>query len=342
MNEKILQILGIQKDANILKLILQCSDKNVIESCFMEFTIDDWSKAVLIPKLINSLRSYWGNTTKRREDSYTHTAACISSQIGCPMNCIFCANARTPFVRNLTTEEMIEQIKIIVTLGKGDKTSFSLKEIQFGGIGEPLYNYGNVVQTIKILFDDEELREKLHICKDEILIILSTVGIVPQIYKLAKEKLPIFLQVSLHASNDTIRKRIIPASTYTLNQIFSAIQYYADNVLQPVIINYVVISGINSSTCYAEELAEYIYMYDIPVIVKVSYLNPTGNNLYSFTSDISKFVKTLKEKGILAIPFKSLGTNIRSGCGQLRSYYGYLASKLERRVPITKTDEYKE
>jgi len=328
---KILRITGNIKES--FKITLQTEDENILESSYFSFNLNNKSK--VIPPLRKKLSDYW----RVQINDTTHKAACISSQIGCPLNCIFCINGHLPFIRNLHWKEIIEELQSITATVSNYEAHFYLREIQFGGVGEPLLNYDNVIESLYKFYYDEEVQKLLHIEKEKLIAILPTSGattaLTSSIHKLADEKLPIFLQISLHASNNDIRKKVVPISNVSIEDIFSSLKYYAvHSSLNPIIINYVLLDGVNDSPIHAAELANLVHAHDLSEksIVKISVLNQiSNNNLKSSPKYVTNcFTSILKNRGLNALVFKSMASEITAGCGQLR-YYELINNKNKRR-----------
>jgi len=244
---------------------------------------------------------------------------CISSQIGCLMDCVFCAatapvdllNPNKRFIRNLTSEEIVRQTRnILQTI---DRHRLKKKRILFSymGMGEPFLNYKDVVKSIKILtkeFPDSRTT-------------LATIGIKPILMrKLAHEKIDTILKLhlSLHAPNDKLRSRILPKAK-RIKPALEALNYFSSTRNIACKVNYILIKDLNDSVNHATQLAK--LLQDYPFIVKLSNLNDF-NQLES--SDLDKFElfeNILNSFGIETCRFFSIGTKIQAGCGQLRRHY---------------------
>lgn len=180
--------------------------------------------------------------------SGTRRTICVSSQVGCPAACAFCASGKNGFVRNLATGEIVEQIVGINAWlkEKGER----ICHVVYMGMGEPLKNYEHVIDSIKTASDPRAL----NISQRRITV--STVGIVEGIRRMAKEKLKVSLVLSLHAPNQHIRKKIIPyARKYPLEDILNAMDEYAKETKRDITYEYILIAGINDHPDHAHELA---------------------------------------------------------------------------------------
>lgn len=240
---------------------------------------------------------------------YGYTA-CISTQVGCKMGCKFCATGKSGFTRNLTAGEMLMQIQKINT-----DNNIRISRIVLMGMGEPLDNYNNVLKFLKIVSDENSL----NISKRNIS--LSTCGIVDKIRELSKENMPITLSVSLHASNDEIRNKIMPVNKrYNIKDLLSSCKDYVNKTGRRISFEYTLISGLNDSYNCAIELSNrlkgilcYVNLISLNKTFKEFPYNSASNeNLYKFKS-------VLLNKGINATIRRSLGEDIEAACGQLRN-----------------------
>jgi len=233
---------------------------------------------------------------------------CISTQIGCAIGCKFCNSGKVNFVRNLTCGEIIEQI-LRIEDGK-------INGVLYMGMGEPLLNYDNTVKSIKILTDEN----MFGLGKRRITI--STVGIVPNIYKLAEENLKVKLAISLHTSNDKTRRELIPNLKYSIDEILKAAVYYAKKTDTVVTIEYVLINNKNDSIANLQELIEILLNHsDNRKIYKINLIpyNPVEAGDYKTPEDnkIEILKNFLVSKGFLTFLRKPYGLDINAACGQL-------------------------
>ena len=183
--------------------------------------------------------------------SDTRRTVCVSSQVGCPAKCAFCASGKQGFFRNLSQSEILEQILIINHWLK-DKEE-RVCHIVYMGMGEPMRNYDAVVGSIRALSDPVKFN------MSERRITVSTVGVVEGIRALAQEGLKCNLVLSLHAPNQHIRKKIIPyARKYPLEEVMAAMDYYAESTKRKITYEYTLIAGINDHPDHAYELAQLV------------------------------------------------------------------------------------
>jgi len=233
---------------------------------------------------------------------------CVSSQVGCPLNCSFCATAKIGFERNLEVWEIVEQVLFFVRYLKKNKERVT--NIVFMGMGEPFLNYQNVIEAIKILNDKEGLNLGARHFS------ISTVGIAEEIEKLAKEKLQINLAISLHAPNDELRSKLMPINKkYPIKKILNAIDDYINNTRRRVMFEYIMINNLNDSEEHAKALARLMkkHLYFVNLI---SY-NPTGIFKPSLSSRIKKFKEILEKEGVIVTQRYRFGKDIKGACGQL-------------------------
>ena len=239
---------------------------------------------------------------------YRHgNSVCVSSQVGCAMGCRFCASTIGGLVRDLTVSEMLSQVYQIQK-DIGERVS----NIVIMGMGEPLLNYDNVVNFIRMLSDENTL----HISQRNITI--STCGIVPAIVRLSDESLKCTLALSLHAPNDEIRRKIMPiANRYSIKEILCACDYFFEKTGRRVTFEYCMIDGINDLKIHAEELSELLkgrnaHVNLIPV-------NPTPENNFGAAreKDINIFRGVLENSGITVTRRREMGRDISGACGQL-------------------------
>ncbi|MBL8827139.1 MAG: 23S rRNA (adenine(2503)-C(2))-methyltransferase RlmN [Planctomycetaceae bacterium] len=245
--------------------------------------------------------------------------ACLSSQAGCPLGCVFCATGQAGFRRNLTTGEIVAQAVFVNrTLSKQTRVDTrgqrreSLRNIVMMGMGEPLLNYDAVVAAMDVVCD----RAGLAIGGKQIT--LSTVGVVPGIRRLADERQPCSLAVSLHAANQTDRARLVPAARiWPLDELLDACRYYTTQLGRRILFEWTLIAGQNDSVDHARELAS--LLQDIPAQVNVIPLNLTSGFDGEPGSHAAReqFSATLHEYGLPVSIRQRRGLDITAGCGQL-------------------------
>ena len=236
------------------------------------------------------------------------TSICISSQVGCNMGCRFCESGRQKKIRNLEAYEMVEQI-LVVEKDLGVRIS----SVVIMGIGEPLDNFDNIISFIKIINDAKGIQiGARHIT-------LSTCGLVPKIYELAKLPIQINLAISFHAPNDTLRNELMPVNkVYSIPLLLKAIQDYLQVTSRRVTIEYVMLNNVNDSKECAIELAK--LFQGMNIYVNLIPYNETNHLEFKRSSKnkIQEFYDTLKKAGINVTIRKEFGSNIQAACGQLR------------------------
>jgi len=233
---------------------------------------------------------------------------CVSSQIGCPLNCSFCATGKLGFKRNLTSDEIVEQILFFNRYFKVQKQRVS--NVVFMGMGEPFLNYENVMRAIRILNDKDGLNIGVR------KISISTAGIVEGIEKLAQENIDINLAISLHAPNDELRKKLMPvAQKYSIAEVLKAVDDYIKLTNRKVMFEYIMIKDVNDSEIQAEELAR-LMNHKLYMVNLISY-NPTGIFKASSAERIKSFKEILEKHGIEVTQRYKFGKGIKAACGQL-------------------------
>lgn len=233
--------------------------------------------------------------------------ACISTQVGCPVGCTFCATGMSGFVRNLTTGEIVSQI-----LSMEKEEGKKIGNVVYMGMGEPLLNYENTIKSIRIL--NHKKMGNIGIRR----ITISTVGIPEKIIQLADEGLDVKLALSLHAPTNFKRDQLVPLNRkYSVEEILNAIKVYQMKTGKRVTIEYVLIRGVNDEISDAKKLAE--ILKGLKVFVNLIPVNPTVAGLSKPSKQrILAFKRILLENGIEAEIRQEKGSDIEAACGQLR------------------------
>lgn len=236
---------------------------------------------------------------------------CVSSQAGCRMGCRFCASTLSGRVRNLTPSEMLGQAAVA-----GRDAGERVHGIVMMGIGEPLDNYDNLIRFLRLAGDEEGLGIGMrHIS-------VSTCGIVPNIYRLADENIPVTLSVSLHAYDDEKRRELMPiANKYPISELLRSCRYYFDKTGRRVSFEYTLIAGKNDSVEDAASLARVLKQYmGVPSHVNLIMLNEVSETglRSADRSAALRFEAELKRLGQNATIRRRLGSDIDASCGQLR------------------------
>jgi len=233
---------------------------------------------------------------------------CVSSQVGCPLACTFCATGQMGFKRNLSTYEIVEQVIFWGRILKENNERVS--NVVFMGMGEPFLNYDNVLDAVRILND----KDGFNIGARRISI--STAGLITEIRKLAKEDIQVNLAISLHAPNDTLRTKLMPVNKrVSLKRLFEAIDYYIDITNRKVMFEYLMIDKVNDHEAEAEQLAE---LMNRPLcMVNLIPYNPTNEYKPSSKKAIDSFRIILEKRGVEVSQRFGFGQDIKAACGQL-------------------------
>lgn len=287
-NFKILSLetvnVPVSKDRKVAKALLKTSDGRKIETVLIASRKGEWS-------------------------------ACVSSQAGCPLGCKFCATGNLGFGRNLSAEEITDQILFWRGFLAQGKLEGKLSNIIFMGMGEPFLNWENVRESLKDLTD-----ENLFGFGDR-SISVSTAGIPDGIKKISHEFPQVNLAVSLHTANDKKRDDLMPINKkYDLAQLKRAIVNYLDRTNRKVFIEYVMLDGINDSRTDAKELVDYIKSFEKKHLLHVNLIsyNITSGQYQSTPQDkIMEFKGFLARNDVHVTVRKSLGDEIKGACGQL-------------------------
>jgi 23S rRNA (adenine2503-C2)-methyltransferase len=265
------------------KYLFQLPDKKIVESVLMSF-----------------------------QDRPSLTA-CVSSQVGCAVGCTFCATGYLGFKRNLSSQEIVDQIMSIQR-----ESGRRIANIVYMGQGEPLLNVEEVIKSIHTVIDSVGIGAR-HIT-------VSTSGIIPGIERLAKECLPITLALSLHAPDTVTREEIVPITKrYPLDELMESMQDYAQTTGRRVTIEYVLLAGVNDSAAQAQALADMV----APLHCNINLIpfNPTANNageiLFERPSrDAQQKFKQIAERSGKTVTIRlERGTDIDAACGQLANKF---------------------
>ena len=299
------------KDFNIMTNIPK-KDREILEKYFY---IDDITiERVLSSKKRDGTKKY---LFRLRDGQFVESVlmqykygytTCISTQVGCKMGCRFCATGQSGFVRNLTAGEMLMQIEKM-----NKDNNIRISHVVLMGMGEPLDNYFNVIKFLKLVSSEYNL----NISKRNIS--LSTCGVVNKIKDLSLENMPITLSVSLHASNDKIRNKIMPINKkYNMDDLLLACKQYIKKTGRRVSFEYTLISGINDSHNCALELSNKLkgmlcHVNLINLNKATLFYSPVSSNV------LHKFKSVLLNRGINVTIRRSLGEDIEASCGQLRN-----------------------
>lgn len=239
---------------------------------------------------------------------------CVSSQIGCALDCSFCSTGKQGFNRNLSTAEIIGQVWLAVRELSQDKGAHDKRvtNVVMMGMGEPLLNFENVVRAMDLMMDDFAYG----LSKRRVT--LSTSGVLPELERL-RETSPVALAVSLHAPNDELRNKLVPINKkYPLAQLMALCKdYFKNEPKRKVTFEYVMLKGVNDQPEHAAQLIR--LLHDVPAKVNLIPFNPFPLTEYQRSSQatIDAFREKLIAKGINTITRKTRGDDIDAACGQL-------------------------
>ena len=240
---------------------------------------------------------------------------CVSSQVGCALDCTFCSTARQGFNRNLTVAEIIGQLWIAKrTLQKATKGERAVTNVVMMGMGEPLLNFEPVVSALRLMLDDNAYGLSRR------RVTVSTSGVLPAMSRLA-DTLDVSLAVSLHAPNDELRNRLVPLNRkYPIKDLLAACQSFLDKKdtqRKHITWEYVMLDGVNDSEQHARELA--VLLQGIPSKINLIPFNPFPDTRYKRSSNnrIYRFRDILQDSGYTVMTRKTRGDDIDAACGQL-------------------------
>ena len=250
-----------------------------------------------------------GNAIETVLMEYKHgKTICVSSQIGCKMGCKFCASTGIKFIRSLTAGEIIEQV-----LAVERDEDIKISNLVFMGIGEPLDNYDNVMNAIKILNNPKGINMGArHIS-------ISTSGLVPKIYELADKDIQCTLSISLHATTDELRSAMMPVNNvYNIEELMKACKYYIEKTNKRISFEYALAKDNNDNIEDAKRLVN--LLKGMICHVNLIPINKIENGKFSKSTNenIIKFRDYLNDNGIVATIRRELGSDIDAACGQLR------------------------
>jgi 23S rRNA (adenine2503-C2)-methyltransferase len=267
-----------------VKYLFALSDGNIIEGVLMRY--------------------HYGNTL------------CVSTQVGCRMNCAFCASGLDGLIRNLSAGEMLAEVALVNLENGGTLKKRAVTNVVLMGSGEPFDNYENTAKFLRLLNSPEGLNISLR------NISLSTCGLLTGVDKLIEDGLAVTLTFSLHAPNDIIREKLMPINrAYSIDRVIESAKRYFEKTGRRVIFEYAMIKGVNDSIANAKELAALVKGFPAHVnLIALNYVKEKNLNA-SRGSDIKKFLDCLNENGISATVRRTMGEDISGACGQLRRRY---------------------
>ena len=241
---------------------------------------------------------------------------CISTQVGCRMNCAFCASGIDGLLRNLSPGEMLGEVIAANRDFGGDLKTRAITNVVLMGSGEPMDNYDNVAKFLRLLSDEKGLNISLR------NVSLSTCGVVPGVDKLIADKLWVTLTFSLHAPFDAMRSELMPVNkAYSIGEVIGAAKRYFEASGRRVVFEYTLIKGKNDTDACAEALAKLVKGFPSHVnLIVLNYVKEKG--LQASARDRAKeFLQLLEKKGVSATIRRTMGADIEGACGQLRRKY---------------------
>ncbi|MGB9428927.1 MAG: 23S rRNA (adenine(2503)-C(2))-methyltransferase RlmN [Gammaproteobacteria bacterium] len=308
-------LLRMDASNGIETVFIPDGDRTVSDGVMADNTPADLAGSATAPaSTAPAGRSPKGGPSANASGRYRGTL-CISSQVGCAMDCSFCATGKQGFNRNLSTAEIVAQVWVAnQRLGAVHGVERAITNIVFMGMGEPLANYKHVLPALHIFLDD------FGYGLSKRRVTLSTSGLVPNLNKLAGE-CDVALAVSLHAPNDALRDVLVPINkVHPIAELMQACRHYVanqDHSHVHVTFEYVMLEGVNDSLEQARELAELVK--DIPCKVNLIPFNAFPGTTYRRSSQdvIDRFAAYLWQRGIVTITRRTRGDDIDAACGQL-------------------------
>jgi 23S rRNA (adenine2503-C2)-methyltransferase len=278
----------MSEDGLTTKLLLEMAGGTLLETVVMQYPTDD--------------------------GTHPRSTVCVSTQAGCAMGCVFCATGQMGFERNLHAEELVAQVVHLARILRARNQHVT--NVVFMGMGEPLANYKETIRAVRLLTDPRAFG------LGQRSVTISTVGVISGIDRLAEEELQVGLAISLHAPNDTLRRKLVPTSNeHSVGDLLSAARRYFRRTGRRVTFEYAMIAGVNDSPEVAAELAKVVrgtgaHVNLIPV-------NPTpGGYGRPPRRTVLEFERVLREAGVNCTIRVEKGTEISAACGQLRTTEG--------------------
>ncbi|MFA5169717.1 MAG: 23S rRNA (adenine(2503)-C(2))-methyltransferase RlmN [Candidatus Paceibacterota bacterium] len=289
-------------EATVLPLSLR---EDIKKDCSLEIKYKMFEEGNTVKALIELIDGMKIESVlmKHNDERYT---VCVSSQVGCPLACSFCATGTMGLKRNLEPFEIVVQVLLFSRYLKGKK----ITNVVFMGMGEPFLNYDNVMSAVRLLNSPEYF----NIGSRKISI--STSGIIEGIERFTSEDLQVNLSISLHAPNNSLRNELMPVNRkYPLEKVLKTVDQYILKTKRKVMFEYLMIKGVNDSLSCAKELARLMKkpLYMVNLIV----YNPTGKFVPSDSKTIKKFKEYLEKEGVFTTQRYEFGRGIKAACGQL-------------------------
>ncbi|TRZ81044.1 MAG: 23S rRNA (adenine(2503)-C(2))-methyltransferase RlmN [Nitrosopumilales archaeon] len=274
------------EDGHTTKLLLKFDDDTLIETVLMQYS-------------------------PSQDKTHPRSTVCVSTQVGCPMGCVFCATGQMGFEKNLKAEEIVAQVLHFANLLR--QRGEHVTNLVFMGMGEPLANYDETIRAIRLLTHPRAFG------LGQRSITISTVGVIAGIDKLADESIQVKLAISLHAPNDVLRKKLVPtAGPHSVEDLISAAKRYFKKTGRRVTFEYALIDGINDSNKVAEELVQ--ILKGNGAHVNLIPMNPTaGGFSRPARKRVLAFQQILRDGGVNCTVRVEKGSEIAAACGQLRT-----------------------
>lgn len=274
------------EDGHTTKMLLKFDDKTMIETVLMQYG-------------------------PAPDKTHPRSTVCVSTQVGCPMGCVFCATGQMGFEKNLRAEEIVSQVLHFAQILY--KRQEHVTNLVFMGMGEPLANYDETIRAVRLLTHPRAFG------LGQRSITISTVGIIQGIDRLADENIQIKLAISLHAPNDNMRKQLVPtAGQHSVEDLLSAAKRYFKKTGRRVTFEYALIDGINDSTKTAAELAQ--ILRGNGAHVNLIPMNPTAGGFQRpARKRVLAFQQVLRDGGVNCTVRVEKGVEISAACGQLRT-----------------------
>ncbi|WP_299182485.1 23S rRNA (adenine(2503)-C(2))-methyltransferase RlmN [uncultured Neptuniibacter sp.] len=261
---------------------------------------------------------------------------CVSSQVGCSLDCSFCSTGKQGFNSNLTTAEIIGQLRIAIR-SYGDYNTTSqrvVSNVVLMGMGEPLMNFDNVVDAITLMMEDNAY------CLSKRRVTLSTAGVVPAIDKL-REVTDVSLAISLHAPNDDLRDILVPINKrYPIKELVAACNRYLENLndKRVITVEYTLINGVNDKPEHAKQLLKILRR--MPSKLNIIPFNPFPNSGYERPSEerILAFKEIIVHGGIVTTVRRTRGDEIDAACGQLVGQVADRTRRSQKYIPVVQEE----
>jgi 23S rRNA (adenine2503-C2)-methyltransferase len=301
-------IFDFSQITNLSKDLRESLSKEIIPFSLRVKTIQ---KGKEVDKALFELRDGNYIETVLMKHDYDKKTVCISCQVGCPLGCQFCATGKMGFVRNLDSQEIVDQVLFFAKQEKDKKLN-----VVFMGMGEPLLNYDNVLRAIRILNDKNGFNLSIR------SISISTAGIIPGIKKLMNENLQINLAISLNSPNGKQRSQIMPVNQkYPLKELMAIAKEYVKKTNKKLFFEYVLLDGINDSPESNQQLIKLLAQEPLFHINLIRY-NDTSTQFKSPSAKTIENFKIELEKNNINVTLRhSFGNEIKAACGQLSTTY---------------------